>query len=107
MRNFFLLGTSFTVLACVTLSSNQVVLPTEAPELESTSMPTVTSVPEAPPTIAITNYLNFAPIHTWDVQNINKITGIVLSPDKQKVALFTFRSPEQWWLELRDTKSGD
>lgn len=112
MRNFLLAGISFLSLACATLSIQATSTPMENLDLQPTSAPILTIVPEvspieAPPTIAFSNYLNFAPINQWDIQNINKITGIVLSPDKQKVALFTFRSPEQWWLELRDTKSGD
>lgn len=79
-------------------------LPIISPTIYS---PQSTNTPEAPPTIAVSNYLNFTSNYQWDVQNINKITGIILSPDKQRVALFTFRSPEQWWLELRDTESGD
>ncbi len=86
--------------------------------LMSTSTPTMlvgtvhpsqdrTETRNAFPTIAFSNYKNLAPINQWSIQNINKITGIVLSPDKQKIALLTFRSPEQWWLELRDTESGD
>jgi WD40 repeat protein len=56
--------------------------------------------------LSISNFQDLIPQYHWDVKGINKITGIALSPDKQKVALFTMRSSEQWWLELRDTESG-
>ena len=73
----------------------------------STSVPKSTATPETLPTIAFSNYLNFAPINQWDVQNITRITGVALSPDKQHVALFTLRYPEQWWLELRNFQDGN
>lgn len=107
----YLILVSFVILACQVIQPpNDTSTPaTSTPSAEtiSTATFTPTNTPETISTVSFANYLNFAPKSKWDVQNINKITGIVLSPDKQKVALFTFRSPEQWWLELRDTKSGD
>ena len=107
-RIYFLAGVSLLILSCASLSAPNTITPTATLDLRSTDTPapTLTSTPEAAPTIAFSNYLNFAPLNQWDVQNINKITGIVLSPDKKQVALFTLRSGEQWWLELRDTESG-
>ena len=96
----------FIILACQVLQPPNTVS-TPSAQSTSTATSTPTSIPDADPTVAFSNYLNFALKNQWDIQNINKITGIVLSPDKQKIALFTFRSPEQWWLELRDTESGD
>ena len=66
-----------------------------------------TLMPEVLPTVSFSNYLNFAPINQWDVQNITRITGIALSPDKQHVSLFTLRHSDQWWLEFRDSQNGD
>lgn len=99
------------VLSCMTLPPQKLINPTETLELQSTRTPISTNVPEilptTLPTIAISNYLNFSPEYKWEVQNITRITGIALSPNKQKVALFTLRYPEQWWLELRDTENGN
>lgn len=99
-----------TIISCTLFQDNRTTsLPSPVPSKLpiSTSVPKPTETPKILPTIAFSNYLNFSPINQWDVQNINKITGIVLSPDKQKVALFTLRASEQWWLELRDSESGD
>jgi WD40 repeat protein len=73
----------------------------------NTPWPQSTNTVEVLPTIAISNYLNFAPNRQWDIKNITRITGIALSPDELQVALFTLRYPEQWWLELRDSQNGD
>lgn len=113
LRGLLFIGISIMALACETLSPQATTKLTETPELQftkapvTTVLPTITNTPETPPTIAFSNYLNFAPINHWNVQNINKITGIALSPDKQQVALFTLRPIEQWWLELRNSGNGD
>lgn len=110
---FFLAGLSLIALSCATLSLPTIIPATATLELQSTSTPAPSSTPAptntpvVPPAISFSNYQNIVRINKWDVQNIKKITGIVLSPDKNKVALFTFRSGEQWWLELRGAESGD
>lgn len=109
MAVFTIIG--LALLACQSTAQNattatpvNTLLP--QPQNTSTPFPSSTNTPEMQPTIAFSNYLNFAPVNQWEVQNITRITGIALSPDKQKVALFTLRYPEQWWLELRNIDNG-
>jgi WD40 repeat protein len=107
MRNFVLAGICLVILSCAFFSPQRDITPaaTIEPPPANTPVPTKTSV--VLPTLAIKNYLNFSPNYSWDAQNITKITGISLSPDKKHVALFTLRYPELWWLELRDSHNGD
>lgn len=97
------------VLACATLQPENTaeLIPTSevviTETLQSSPSPTIT----IQPTISFSNYLTFQAKNQWNIQGVNKITGMVISPDKQKIALFTFRSPEQWWLELREIETGN
>lgn len=80
---------------------------TPSPQITITPTLILTSTPPTPQAITFSNYLTFQATTKWNVLGINKITGMVISPNKQKIALFTFRSPEQWWLELRETETGN
>lgn len=75
--------------------------------IESTPTYQPIKVTETLPAITAANYLEFTSIHSWNVQSILSITGIALSPNKQLVALFTLHPPEEWWLEIREAKSGE
>ena len=99
----------YATIGCMTFQINTEGDSQKIPTLLPTEkkLPTQTSTLSTSPTISFINYLNFAPINQWDVQNITRITGIALSPDKQHIALFTLRYPEQWWLEFRDFQNGD
>lgn len=120
-RKFIIAGITLMVLSCSTLfpGSNAPsdsagpqlqLLPSatqpvnEFPTLTKTSSPVPTS--DAPPTLAVSNYLNVTPDFHWEVDSLSRITGISISPNKQRVAVFTLRPPEQWWLEIRETNSG-
>lgn len=99
----------YASIGCITFQINTEGDSQKTPTLLPTEkkLPTQTSTLSTSPTISFINYLNFVPINQWDVQNITRITGIALSPDKQHIALFTLRYPEQWWLEFRDSQNGD
>lgn len=94
-----------TKTPAISTSTQLIALPTATASTKDVLKTTPT--PEVLPTIAFSNYLNFTLINQWDVQNITRITGIALSPDKQNIALFTLRYPEQWWLEFRDSQNGN
>ncbi|MFZ5911387.1 MAG: WD40 repeat domain-containing protein [Chloroflexota bacterium] len=105
IRGYFAAGIIPLILACAFFQPQ--ITATPIPTANNTSLPQSTNTPEMLPTIAFSNYLKFAPTNHWEVPNIVKITGIAFSPDKQYIALFTLRYPEQWWLELRDSQNGE
>jgi WD40 repeat protein len=69
--------------------------------------PTGTGQTTAAP-ISQSNFQSLAFLYQWNLgSDIAKITGAALSPTATKVALLTVRYPEQYSLELRESKTGD
>jgi WD40 repeat protein len=89
-----------------------------APSLPATIIPVLTqaNTPQAPTgtaqaapvPISPSNFQNLTSLYRWNLESdIAKITGAALSPTAAKVALLTVRYPEQYSLELRESKTGD
>jgi len=89
---------SIKLLPSATRPADEVPTPTE------TLPPSPTS--DAPPTLAVENYLNVTQDYSWEVDAMSRITGITISPDKKRIAVFTQRPVDVWWLEMRDTQTG-
>lgn len=121
MHKIVLTAAALLTLSCLTLfpsnhsSGNPTEPPlkllpsaTRLPTQDVISFETETPVPttNAAPTLAISNYLKVTPDFDWEVDSASRITGISISPNKERVAVFTLRPPEQWWLEMRDTETG-
>jgi WD40 repeat protein len=121
MRKLLLAGMTLLILSCATFlpSNTTLTTPTAAQValLPSVTQPatqtpgstetlTPSPTPDAPPTLAISNYLKVTPDFNWEVDSLSRITGISISPNKERIAVFTLRPPEQWWLEMRDTETG-
>ncbi|HUI89626.1 MAG TPA: WD40 repeat domain-containing protein [Anaerolineales bacterium] len=128
MLKFHLLSSKIIVLVMVALllgacnTSSPAPLPSPAPTVmltptpeavaqtptENTPSVSVTNTPASAPPIDLSNFQRLAPLYPWTIAgDIVKITGAALSPLADKVALLTVRYPEEYSLELMDSKTGD
>ncbi|HUH99135.1 MAG TPA: hypothetical protein VLZ89_17375 [Anaerolineales bacterium] len=74
----------------------------------STPQVVVTNTPAGPPPISLFNFQNLALLYQWDIaSDIVRITGAALSPLGDQLAFLAVRYPEQYSLELRDSKTGN
>ena len=90
-----------TITPAVT-PTNSLPSPTETPLVTATNTPVIL------PPISLTNFQSLASLYQWNIaSDIVKITGAVLSPLADKVALLTVRYPEQYSLELHESQTGN
>lgn len=102
------LPTAATPSPVATMAATSTPVNTLPTPTENTPAIPVTNTPVSAPPISVSNFQGLASLYQWNLaSDIIKITGTALSPLGDKVALLTVRYPEQYSLELRDSKTGN